>query len=90
VYQYYLGRGATADAWQDTWYVEYGELRGQAALLAAVRDGWFDTLILDDFYTPGLRAQLEPALRDAGYRITYEEAQNLSTGDVIVMRVYER
>jgi 4-amino-4-deoxy-L-arabinose transferase-like glycosyltransferase len=90
VYQYYLGRGATADAWQDTWYVEYGELRGEAALLAAVRDGWFDTVILDDFYTPGLRARLEPALRDAGYRITYEEAQNLSTGDVIVIRVYER
>jgi 4-amino-4-deoxy-L-arabinose transferase-like glycosyltransferase len=89
VYQYYLGR-STPENWQDTWYAEYGDLRGQAALRAAVRDQQFDTVILDDFYTPGVRAQLEPALHEAGYRVAYEESQNLSSGETILIRVYER
>lgn len=89
IYQYYLGRPETPrNTFQNTWYVEYGDLTGLAAMRAAIADHYYAAVVLDDYYTPGLREQLEPALRASGYTLSYEEQQTLSLPRSISIRVY--
>jgi len=89
IYEYYFDFGpAHRSVWQDTWYMEYNGRQGPEAMAAAIMDRWFDFVVLDDYYTPGMRQTLEPALSEAGYIVGYEETQSLGTGQNILIRVY--
>lgn len=89
IYEYYFDFGPAHRAvWQDTWYMEYGGQQGSEAMASAILDRRFDFVVLDDYYTPGMRQKLEPALTKAGYTIGYEETQRLGTGSNILIQVY--
>jgi 4-amino-4-deoxy-L-arabinose transferase-like glycosyltransferase len=91
IYEYYFDFGAANHSmWQDTWFMQYGNLQGTAAMEAAIRDRWFDFVVLDDYYTPGIRQQLEPVLLSNGYSIGFEESEPLGSGDRILSRIYVR
>lgn len=57
-------------------------------MMAAIRDHYFDFVVLDDNFTPALNRLLEAALAQAGYGISFQELQTLTIGDRLV-RVYE-
>jgi 4-amino-4-deoxy-L-arabinose transferase-like glycosyltransferase len=90
IYEYYsdLDVKDRADRWNSTWYMEYDGRQGVDAMRAAISDHWFDFVILDDYYDPGIVENLEGVLTTAGYLIGYEESQALSTGKDIHLRVY--
>jgi hypothetical protein len=89
IYEYYFDFGpAYHSVWQDTWFMAYDGLDGTSAMAAAIQDRWFDYVVLDDYYTPGMRQMLAPALSEAGYVIGYEETQKLGTGQNILIQVY--
>jgi Dolichyl-phosphate-mannose-protein mannosyltransferase len=91
IYRYYLGAdGDPHGSIQNTWYVEYGDATGIEAMRQAIRDHAYAAVVLDGYYTPDVRAALEPTLQEAGYRATFEEVQDLSTAGRIVIRVYTR
>jgi 4-amino-4-deoxy-L-arabinose transferase-like glycosyltransferase len=89
VYEYYFGFG-TADraVWHNVWYMEYKELTGQEAVLAAVRDAYFDFIILEDYYAPGIRRLLDPLLIEAGYIVGFEEVQKLAAGEQVLIQIF--
>ena len=76
--------------WQDTWFLSYKGLDGTPAMQQAIRDGWFDVVFLNDYYTPGLRATLQPVLEQSGYRLGLQTSETLSDGDIIQNDVYVR
>ncbi len=89
IYAYYFNFGSENRAvWQDTWFMDYAGKQGWEAMSAAVQDSQFDFVILDDYYTPGLRDYLEPFLFAAGYAVDYTETQFLSSGEEILVTVY--
>jgi hypothetical protein len=89
IYDYYFDFGpANRTVWQDTWYIEYGSDVGTAAMAAAIRDHWFDFVVLDDYYTPGIRQALEPTLKQAGYVLGYQATQKLGSGQDVMIQVY--
>jgi hypothetical protein len=91
VYEYYFDFGSNdRNVWSNTFYMEYRGFTGEEAMLAGIRDQYFDYVILDDYYTPEKNRQLEAALRAAGYTISYREPepQELSTAQIISARVY--
>lgn len=91
IYEYYFNFDVPSrTTWQDTWYMEYGDLQGIPAMTAAIRDRWFNYVVLDDYYTPGVRQQLEPLLLSNGYTIGFEESEPLGSGGSILSRVYVR
>lgn len=93
VYEYYFDLGPNdRDVWSNTFYMEYGEHRGLEAMLRAIEDRYFTHVILDDYYTPEKNQVLEAALLAHGYTEVYRdpEPQELSTGQVIAIRIYER
>jgi 4-amino-4-deoxy-L-arabinose transferase-like glycosyltransferase len=88
-YLYYFHFGpAERDGVSDTFYLEYKGLTGAEAMMAAIRDHYFDFVVLDDNFTPALNRLLEAALAQAGYGISFQELQTLTIGDRLV-RVYE-
>ena len=89
IYQYYLRNNGTNQHWLSTWSFGYGDLSGMTALQAAIHDRYFGVVVLDDYYTPGVRAQLEPALARAGYYLAWSNSQVLSTGETIFTTVYQ-
>ena len=91
IYDYYFDFPTSdRNVWQDTWYMEYNGLQGVAAMDAAIRDGWFDYVVFDDYYTPGLRATLEPVLLSNGYTVGFEESKLLGVSGQVLSRIYVR
>jgi hypothetical protein len=68
--------------------MEYGGLSGQEGVLAAIRDGAFDFVIVDDYYFPGIRERVTPVLAEAGYILGWQEEQRLRTGETILSQVF--
>ncbi|MDX1991079.1 MAG: glycosyltransferase family 39 protein [bacterium] len=91
VYEYYFDLGAfDRSTWSNTFYFEYSSKTGIEAMLSAVKDNYFDVLVFDDYYTPAVNAALEEVLIKSGYELTFvDQPQTLSTGQEIVIRVYE-
>ncbi|MGQ9886923.1 MAG: hypothetical protein ACUVSX_00395, partial [Aggregatilineales bacterium] len=93
VYEYYFDLGPNdRDVWSNTFYMEYREHRGLQAMFASIADRYFTHVILDDYYTPEKNQVLEAALLAHGYTEVYRDPQpqELSTGQVIEIRIYER
>ena len=91
VYEYYNDFGANdRDVWSNTFYMEYREYKGVDAMVAGIRDNYFDIVILDDYYTPETNEQIREALAENNYRRVYQDPspQYLSTGQVITVTVY--
>lgn len=89
VYTYYLFPEPEHRAmWTSTWYASYAGLMGAEAMEAAIADRHYRAVVLDGYYTPELRERLEAALRGAGYRLGYEETQELSLGFAARLAVY--
>jgi hypothetical protein len=89
IYQFYLRDQEQQPTWDSTWAFDYQGQQGLSALQLAIRDRYFDRVILDRYYTPALSAQLIPALHNAGYRISFSDTQTISTGQITI-QVYER
>jgi 4-amino-4-deoxy-L-arabinose transferase-like glycosyltransferase len=89
VYEYYFDFG-TADraVWHNVWYMEYEDLTGQEAVLAAVGDGYFDFIVLEDYYAPGIRQLLDPLLVEAGYVLDFEEVQKMAAGERVLIQIF--
>ncbi len=80
-FEYYFGTGRQAGGvWADTWYMSYAGLQGVDAMKTAIRDRGLDFVVLSSHDTPELTSQLVTALREAGYRVGYEDLQRLSVG----------
>ena len=91
IYSYYLtGTATERQQWFSTWEFAYDGKVGVDAMEAAIRDQYFATVLLDDYYTPSVRARLSPALNEAGYREVFAYAQQLSSGDTILTTIYLR
>lgn len=93
VYEYYFDLGPNdRDVWSNTFYMEYRELRGLDAMLKGIEDRYFTHVILDDYYTPEKNQAIEAALQQHGYVEVYRDPvpQELSTGQTIEIRIYER
>lgn len=89
IYLYHLGIAPQYQHnWLSTWSFDYAGTSGVAAMQAAIQNHYFIAVVLDDYYTPGVRAQLEPALAAAGYRRSFARSQSLSTGATILTTVY--
>jgi 4-amino-4-deoxy-L-arabinose transferase-like glycosyltransferase len=90
VYEYYFDLGAgDRDVWSNTFYLEYRLHSDLDGMLMAIHDQYFDTVILDDYYTPEKNQSIEQGLKDAGYRLVYRDPeQTLSTGQRISIRIY--
>ena len=89
IYEYYFGIGAMdKHRWNNTWYMEHGELQGPEAMQAAIMDGRFDFVVLDSYHHPQVNPALEETLSVANYTLGYEEDQRLSIGQEITLRVY--
>jgi hypothetical protein len=88
IYQYYLQLGADEQLWMNTWSFDYAGQSGTGAMEVAIRDRYFGAVVLDDYYTPGVRAQLTPALEQAGYKLVSTTNQMLSTGETIKTTIY--
>lgn len=89
IYTYYLFPQPEYRAmWTSTWYAVYGEQSGVAAMEAAIADHYYQAVILDGYHTPELRDRLATALHSAGYRLGYEETQQLSLGFPVTLAVY--
>lgn len=85
VLEFYSGLGVVdREVWTDAWYMEYLELEGDQAVLAALADQYFDVVVLDGYYRPEIEASLEAALLDAGYEVVYQQRHSgLMTTDRI-------
>ena len=89
IYEYYFGIGATDEhRWNNTWYMEYGELQDIEAMQAAILDDQFDFVVLDNYHNPTVNQILEETLFAANYILDYEETQSLSIGSDINLQVY--
>jgi 4-amino-4-deoxy-L-arabinose transferase-like glycosyltransferase len=90
VYEYYFDLGAgDRDVWSNTFYLEYRLHSDLDGMLMAIRDHYFDTVLLDDYYTPEKNQAIEQGLKDAGYSLVYRDpVQTLSTGQRISIRIY--
>lgn len=90
IYDYYFDFGPQhTSMWTSTWYASYGGLEGVAAMEAAIADRAYRFVVLDGFYTPELRVRLEAALAAAGYRVGYQERQEVSLGFPVQLVVYQ-
>ncbi|MDZ4719900.1 MAG: glycosyltransferase family 39 protein [Roseiflexaceae bacterium] len=90
VYQFYLRQQKyQPTTWDNTWAFGYNGQNGLSAMQIAIRDHYFDRVILDSYYTPTLTAQLVPTLLDAGYTLSFQDTQTLTTGQIAI-QVYER
>lgn len=74
--------------WYSTWYMKYKDIEGVEAMKLAIADRAVDYVILDDYYTPEMNAVLEPLLEAAGYRLDWQEALELGSGDTIRVRIF--
>lgn len=93
VYEYYFDLGPNDRAvWSNTFYLEYRDYKGLDGMVRAITDRYYDYVILDDYYTPEKNGAIEAALLQSGYTETYRdpEPQELSTGQTITIRIYER
>lgn len=89
VYQYYFeSELGNHQVWHNFWYMDYGGKSGQEGAIAAIRDRALDFVIIDDYYIPGIREQLNPILLDAGYVVGWQEVQKLRTGESILVQVF--
>lgn len=89
VYQYYFEPAlGSHQVWNSYWYMEYDGISGREGALAAIRDRAVDFVIIDDYYIPGIREQLNPILLDAGYVVGWQEVQKLRSGDTILLQVF--
>jgi hypothetical protein len=91
VYEYYFDLGpGDRDVWSNTFYLEYRLHTDLDGMLTAIQDHYFDTVILDDYYTPAKNKSIEQGLKEAGYFLAYRDPEQiLSTGQRISIRVYE-
>ena len=92
VYEYYNDFGAyDRDVWSNTFYMEYREFKGVDAMIAGIRDHYFDIVILDDYYTPETNQHIREALAEYNYKRVYRDPapQYLSTGQIITVSVYK-
>ncbi len=88
-YVYYLrSELRQPEAVSNTYGMQYRDLTGAEAMLAAIRDHYFDFVVLDDNFTPALNGRLENALAEAGYAIGFQEQQTLTIGNRLI-RIYE-
>lgn len=78
LYDFYLGWGERAQV-TTTWaqYFAYGGVTGEAAMQAALADGYFDYLILDRYYTPELSASLAQAAEANGYTLVFSDQERV-------------
>ncbi|WP_420631667.1 ArnT family glycosyltransferase [Candidatus Leptofilum sp.] len=91
VYEYYNDFGAyDRDVWSNTFYMEYRGFQGADAMVAGIRDHYFDIVILDDYYTPETNQHIRDALIEYDYQLVYQDPvpQQLSTGQVITVNIY--
>ena len=89
IYEYYFDFGTQdRDIWHNVWFLEYGGLNGREAMQSAIRDHYFDYVVIENYYAPDIREQLEPTLVEAGYKIGFQEAQLLRAGHTILIQVY--
>jgi 4-amino-4-deoxy-L-arabinose transferase-like glycosyltransferase len=93
VYEYYFDLGPDdRDVWSNTFYLEYGDYKDLDGMVRAIADRYYTYVILDDYYTAEKNTTIEAALRQYGYVEAYRDPvpQELSTGQNIVIRIYER
>lgn len=100
VYEYYFDFGVEDRlVWSSVWwgYMEQPAAEGGMEVVRGahvgeegIRRGYFDFVILDDYYAPGTRAGLGPVLMESGYRVGYREVQEFPGGHWLVLEVYER
>jgi len=91
VYEYYFDSDiSNRRVWNSFWYMEHEGLTGHEGALAAIRDGAPDFIIVNDYYFPGIRRQIDSLLADAGYVVGWQEAQQLRAGDTILLQIFIR
>ena len=91
VYEYYFDTDiSNRRVWNSFWHTEHEGLTGQEGALAAIRDRTPDFIIVNDYYFPGIRRQIDPLLADAGYVVGWQEAQQLRAGDTILLQIFIR
>jgi len=91
VYEYYNDFGAyDRDIWSNTFYMEYRGFKGVDAMVAGIRDHYFDIVILDDYYTAETNQLIREALMQNNYKQVYQDPypQYLSTEQTITVSVY--
>ena len=89
IYEYYFDFGTQdRSVWHNVWYMEYGDFYGREAMHAAVRDHYFDFVVIENYYAPDIRELLDPTLVEAGYEVSFQEAQELRAGHTILLQVY--
>ncbi len=91
VYEYYNDFGAyDRDIWSNTFYMEYRDFKGANAMVAGIRDHYFDIVILDDYYTAETNQLIKEALAQNNYKQVYQDPnpQFLTTGQTITVSVY--
>jgi hypothetical protein len=83
IYEYYLTSGKdNTKAWNNFSSMDYD------AILAALHNHAFDFIIIDDYYSPGIRERMNPVLAESGYAVSWQEAQKLRSGDTILLQVF--
>lgn len=72
VYKYHMFTGFEDPAsWPSTWYMEYKGLYGTEAMIAAIKDQYFDYVILNDYFTKDVNDRLRPEL-ELHYKVVFE------------------
>jgi hypothetical protein len=86
ILEYYLDLGTSDHAvWSDVWGFEYGGLSGDEAILRAVADGYFDYIVIDNYYRPDITEALTTTAQEAGYTELFTDVN----GDLLITtRVY--
>lgn len=78
-----------SDTWHDTWDMQYGAASGVEAMQAAIRDTYFDFVVLNNLFAEEVNPLLEQALTSAGYERVYEEEQTIrGRSEPITVHVY--
>ncbi len=91
IVDYYFDLGVTdRQIWTTPWDTESSTVKGIDVLRKAIQDCTYDLIVLDDYYAPELNEQVEPLVQKAGYRLTYNASEKLSTNAVIGIRVYNQ
>lgn len=71
VYKFHMFTGFEDPAsWPSTWYMEYDGKVGTEAMIAGIEDKYFDLVILNDYFTTAVNAELRPHL-DEHYQIVF-------------------
>ncbi|WP_055527842.1 ArnT family glycosyltransferase [Streptomyces graminilatus] len=93
---YYLRDRTTDSQWTSTYVIGYPDKKGvvhhgKNGYRLALRDGWFDLVVLDGVSTPGLDTYIERQVTASGhYRLVGKIPFRLSSGDTRAYRVWAK